>query len=59
MATQINNTAGVTYGYGRSGIGTSSSNVASTNLIEEYAISSVKSSLNSGFRPGDNIKVIL
>ena len=49
----------MTYGYGRSGIGTSSSNVASTNLIEEYAISSVKSSLNSGFRPGDNITYMI
>lgn len=59
MATQINNTAGVTYGYGRSGLGTSSSNIASTNLIEEYAISSIKSTLNSGFRPGDNITYMI
>ena len=59
MATQINNTATATYGFGKSGINSTTSNVASTNLIEEYAISGFKSTLNSGYRPGDNITYMI
>lgn len=55
MATQINNTASVAYAYGRSGVDSATSNVATTSLIEDYAISATKQSLNSSFRPGENI----
>ena len=55
MATQINNSASVTYAYGRSGFDSATSNVATTSLIEDYAISATKQSLNSSFRPGENI----
>lgn len=55
MATQINNTASVEYAYGRSGFDSATSNVATTSLIEDYAISATKQSLNSSFRPGENI----
>lgn len=59
MATQINNTAIVTYGYGRSGQASATSNMASTSLIEEYAISGYKMSLNSTFRPAENITYVV
>ena len=59
MATQINNTAIATYGYGRSGQASATSNVASTSLIEEYAISGYKMSLNSTFRPGENVTYVI
>ena len=55
MATQINNSASATYGYGRSGRDSASSNIATTNLITEYAISGYKESLNTTFRAGENI----
>ncbi|MBQ8425408.1 MAG: DUF11 domain-containing protein [Clostridia bacterium] len=55
MATQINNSATAVYGYGRSSRDSASSNVATTNLITEYAISGYKESLNSTFRAGENI----
>ena len=59
MATQINNTAIATYGYGRSGQASATSNIATTSLIEEYAISGYKMSLNSTFRPGENITYVV
>jgi len=55
MATQINNSATATYGYGRNSRDSASSNVATTNLITEFAISGYKESLNSAFRAGENI----
>ena len=55
MATQINNSASAVYGYGRNSRDSASSNIATTNLITEYAISGYKQSLNSTFRAGENI----
>lgn len=55
MATQINNTASVEYSYGRSGYDSATSNIATTSLIEDYAISATKQTLNESFRPGENI----
>ncbi len=55
MATQINNTASVTYGYGRSSQSSAVSNVATTNLIEDFAIFGSKTPLNLTYRPGENI----
>lgn len=55
MATPINNTASITYGYGRSGTDSAVSNTATTNLIEDYAISAYKLSNNQAFRVGENI----
>ena len=55
MATPINNTASITYGYGRSGSDSAVSNTATTSLIEDYAISAYKLSNNQSFRVGENI----
>ncbi len=55
MATQINNTASVTYGYGRNSQSSAVSNVATTNLVEDFAIFGSKTSLNLEYRPGENI----
>lgn len=55
MATQINNVASATYGYGRDSSGSAVSNIATTNLIEDYAISGVKTPLKTEFRPGENV----
>lgn len=55
MATLINNSASATYGYGREGQGSVVSNVASTSLIEDFAISGTKTALKTDFRPGENI----
>lgn len=55
MATPINNTASITYGYGRSGTDSAVSNTVTTNLIEDYAISAYKISNNLAFRVGENI----
>lgn len=55
MATQINNSATAVYGYGRDSRDSVSSNIATTNLITEYAISGTKNSLNTAFRAGENI----
>lgn len=55
MATQINNVATATYGYGRDSQASAVSNVATTNLIEEYAIFGEKTPLNLQYRPGDNV----
>ena len=55
MATQINNVASATYGYGRDSRASAVSNIATTNLIEDYAISGTKTPLNEEFRPGENI----
>ena len=51
----INNTASVTYNYGRSEIGSAVSNTATTNLIEEFSITGTKLSNNQTFRNGENI----
>ena len=59
MATQINNSASVTYAYGRSGFDSATSNVATTSLIEDYAISATKQTLNASFRPGENITYVV
>ena len=55
MATQINNVASAIYGYGRDSSGSAVSNIATTNLIEDYAISGVKTPLKTEFRPGENV----
>ena len=55
MATTINNTASVTYGYGKSDTGVALSNTTSTSLIEEYSITATKISNNQEFRNGENI----
>ena len=55
MATQINNVASATYGYGRDSQGSAVSNIATTNLIEDYAIFGSKTVLKEEFRPGENI----
>ena len=57
MATQINNTASAVYNYGSTRViqDSASSNVATTNLITEFAISGYKQSLNSDFRAGENL----
>ena len=59
MATQINNTASVEYSYGRSGYDSATSNIATTSLIEDYAISATKQTLNASFRPGENITYVV
>ena len=59
MATQINNTASVEYSYGRSGYDSATSNIATTSLIEDYAISATKQTLNESFRPGENITYVV
>ena len=55
MATQINNVASATYGYGRDSQASAVSNIATTNLVEEFAIFGTKTPLNLEFRPGENI----
>ncbi len=55
MATQINNTASVTYGYGRNSQSSAVSNVAVTNLVEDFAIFGSKTPLNLEYRPGENV----
>ena len=52
MAMQITNMASATYGYGREGRDSATSNVAVTNLIEDYAISGLKTALKTTFRVG-------
>ena len=59
MATQINNTASVEYSYGRSGYDSATSNIATTSLIEDYAISATKQTLNESFRPSENITYVV
>lgn len=59
MATQINNTASVEYSYGRSGFDSATSNIATTSLIEDFAISATKQTLNESFRPGENITYVV
>lgn len=55
----INNTASVFYVYGESGSNTAVSNVATTNLLENYSLQISKLTLNSSFRPGENLTFIL
>lgn len=55
MATTINNFASATYGYGRDGQDSAVSNVATTSLIEDFAISGSKTALKTEYRPGENI----
>ncbi len=55
MATQINNTASVTYGYGRDSQSSAVSNIATTNLVEEFSIFGSKTPLKFEYRPGENI----
>lgn len=56
MATPINNTASATYAYsGRASTTSATSNIATTNLITDFAISAYKSSLNTAFRSGQNV----
>lgn len=55
MATTINNTASVTYAYGRSETASAVSNTATTSLIEEFSISGSKITNNESFRNGENL----
>ncbi len=55
MATQINNSASVTYGYGRDSQSSAVSNVATTNLVEDFAIFGSKTPLQLEYRPGENV----
>lgn len=55
MATTINNTASITYAFGRSETASAVSNTATTNLIEEFSISGSKLTNNSSFRNGENL----
>ena len=50
---QINNSASATYGYGRDRQDSAISNVATANLIEQYALSGSKIVQNTYFRPGE------
>ena len=53
MATQINNSASATYGYGRDGSDSATSNVATANLLEQFAMTGSKNIQNPSFRPGE------
>lgn len=53
MATQINNSASATYGYGRDGSDSATSNVVIANLLDQFSMTAVKNVQNSGFRPGE------
>lgn len=53
MATQINNTASATYGYGRDGQDSATSNVAVTNLLDQFSMTGEKNVQNTTFRPGE------
>ena len=55
MATIINNTASVTYGYGRSVTDIAVSNMATASLTKEYSVDGIKTSNNQSFRNGENI----
>ncbi len=55
MPTTITNTASATYGYGRTGTGSATSNQTTATLLDEFAISATKRSQNEDFRPGENI----
>lgn len=53
MPTQINNSASATYGYGREGSDSATSNVVVANLLEQFAMTGSKNLQNSSFRPGE------
>ena len=53
MATQISNTASATYGYGRDGQDSATSNVAVANLLDQYSATGIKEIQNPNFRPGE------
>lgn len=55
MPTQINNSASATYGYGRGQSDNTTSNVATASLLDQYSIQGEKGTLNTAFRPGDNL----
>ncbi len=55
MAREINNTASATYTYGASGQDSATSNTVTAQLLDAYAIEGHKTSLNTGFRPGENV----
>ena len=54
MAITINNSANITYKYGTE-TDTAVSNVASTELLEDYSLSAEKTSQNSSWRPSENL----
>ncbi len=54
MATILNNSATLTYNSGAN-TGSAASNVVSTSLLESAAVSVEKFSVNSSWRPGENI----
>ena len=53
MATPINNSASATYGYGRDRSDSATSNIATANLLEQFAIVGSKNIQNPSFRPGE------
>ena len=55
MPTQINNSASITYGYGRTGSDSATSNVATATLLEQFSITGSKNVQNPSFRPGENL----
>ncbi len=59
MPTQINNTASATYGFGRSRTDNAISNIATTNLLSEYSLTSRKLAPVAEFRPGDNVSYFI
>lgn len=53
MATQISNVASATYGYGRDGQDSATSNVAVANLLDQFSVVGSKNIQNPNFRPGE------
>lgn len=58
MATSLNNQANITYTYATTGVGSASSNVITTTLLDEYSMTATKISLTDTFRPGENLTYI-
>ncbi|MBE6733843.1 MAG: DUF11 domain-containing protein [Ruminococcaceae bacterium] len=58
MATILNNFATLTYNSGDD-TGAATSNVVSTNLLDSYALTVDKVSLNEDWRPGENITYLV
>lgn len=54
MATPINNFANITYKYGTS-TDSAISNIATTQVEEDYGLTAIKLSNNSNWRPGENL----
>ena len=55
MPTPITNQATINYTYGNNIPGTSTSNIATTTLLDPTSLSATKTALVGNYRPGDNI----